>query len=363
MTKIISVLTLGLLFLSACTSSSKKEEVTGEEATGAPTILYSFVTVGCNRIAWSDDGSAWKSSADYNAAHANLNQLTATFDDVLKLQHTPDYFFFTGDMVLAENSDTTVLIDQLTAWKALYDSHPIARSSVKMVAIPGNHEFLYSLGKAHNFEEVSNPAANKIWLRIMGDFIANNNGPGPGGPDSLLYDERQLTYSLDHKGDHFVIMNTDTYDQPGKTPYHWIGQDMQSYRAANPDGHLFLFGHKPPYDQGNYQDTVKDACTYPDLCKVWDVMTTTRAEAMFSAHEHLFWAGVPAVGKSWQIIAGNGGTKLDAGDFFGFTEVQVMSDGRVMALSHGRPVPDPDYGTLVGATTVRNTFDITWKGK
>ncbi|MEM9023474.1 MAG: hypothetical protein AAGB22_07015 [Bacteroidota bacterium] len=82
---------------------------------------------------------------------------------------------------------------------------------------------------------------------------------------------------------------------------------------------------------------------------------------MLSAHEHLFWAGQPT-GNSWQVIAGNAGTTLDVGDYFGFTEVRVYDNGQVEALSHGRTVPTPDYGPVTDSTTVRRTFDLTWAG-
>lgn len=368
MLRYLNALAVAGLLLSSCgpnTTSDKEAPKETELKAKAPAIAYSFVTVGCNRISWSDDGKAWKASPYYNEAHANLTQLNATFDDVLKLEHTPDYFFFTGDLVLAENPDKNVLIDQLKGWKKLYAEHAISKSAVKMVAIPGNHEFLYS--EAPDYNEVPNEHAHKIWLELMGDFIAGSNGPGKGGPDSLIYDESKLTYSIDHKGDHFVMMNTDTYDQPGKVPAHWIVNDLHSFRSAHPKGHIFLFGHKPAYDAGGAAtgDASDPGFAYnqAQLDAIWDAMDTTRSEAMFSAHEHLFWAGVPAGHKSWQIIAGNGGTTLETGDFFGFTEVQVMTDGTVKAISHGRPVPKPDYGALKGTTTPRDTFDITWSGK
>lgn len=123
-------------------------------------------------------------------------------------------------------------------------------------------------------------------------------------------------------------------------------------------------GHKPAYDaKGLATGDTSDPGLAWDKTQVdalWSTMNKNRSEAMLSAHEHLFWAGQPEGSKSWQIIAGNGGTTLDSGDYFGFTEVKVMDDGTVKAYSHGRPVPSPDYGALTGSTTVRDTFDITW---
>ena len=359
---------VALTFASSCESSKTPVEndssTTPTDTFVAPEIEYSFVVMGCNRISWHDNKKAWEDSPYYNEAHTNLNQLNATFDDAMNLGNKPDYFFFVGDLVLAENKDTTVLIDQLTAWKALYHQHAIANSGIRMVAIPGNHEFLYSEPPTYN--EVPNPYANEIWLRLMSDFIVGDNGPGIGGPDSLIKNESELTYSIDHKGDHFVLMNTDTYDEPGKVPVDWITNDIATYRAANPNGHIFVMGHKPAYDaKGLATGDSSDPGLSWDTAQIdqlWSSMNTHKSEAMLSAHEHLFWAGVPAHSKTWQIIAGNGGTTLDEGDFFGFTEVQVLTNGEVIAISHGRPVPTPfDYGPQVGATTARDTFNITFE--
>jgi hypothetical protein len=342
----------------------KKEEL---KKINGNQVNYSYVVMGCNRISRSDDKDGWDTSAYFNEAYTNLVQLNATFDDAMKLDPKPDYFFFVGDLVLAESKDTNKLVDQLTAWKTLYHNHPISKSGIKMVALPGNHEFLYS----QNFKpytELPNQYANEIWLRLMPDFIYGNNGPGIGGPDSLIYDESQLTYSFDHNGDHFIMMNTDTYDEPGKVPVRWIVSDIRTWRAANPIGHIFLMGHKPAYNEAGL---AKGYDTDPGLAfnptqvdTLWKVMNENKAEAMLSAHEHLFWAGIPNNSHSWQVIAGNGGTSLQApyngAYFFGFTEVKVMSDGTVKAFSHGRTAPTPDYGPNTDSTTVRATFDLTW---
>lgn len=367
-----SILILVMCMFAISSMNCGKTEKTDPQPTEETvSVNYSFVTMGCNRISRHDDKHGWETSEYFNTAFANKVQLYATFDDVLKLNPQPKYFFFTGDLVLAEDSIADSLSNQLSAWIELYKAHPIASSEIIMVAMPGNHEFLYS----HNYEpypEVPNPAAYDIWLNLMPEFIVGDNGPGIGGEDSLIKDESKLTYSIDYGGDHFILMNTDTWDAPGKVPVNWIVNDMTTWRAANPKGHIFLFGHKPAYDEGGVAagaDTdpgLGYAANGDQVQKIWAAMTTNKAEAMFSAHEHLFWAGQPIANGPWQIIAGNAGTSLDKGHHFGFTEVQVNSDGSLKALSHGRKVPKPDYSqwsdTLESKTKVRATFDLTWQG-
>ena len=64
------------------------------------------------------------------------------------------------------------------------------------------------------------------------------------------------------------------------------------------------------------------------------------------AHQHR-WDAFEMAGSHtpdlWQVIAGNGGTELDAGDAFGFTHEEVWSNGKITATPYGRKVPDTYY--------------------
>ena len=89
---------------------------------------------------------------------------------------------------------------------------------------------------------------------------------------------------------------------------------------------------------------------------------------MLASHNHLYYRLQPAGTKAWQLIAGNGGSPLDATAspnklFFGYTLIKVFTSGRVMAYSYGRDLPASGYlGPTAGIpTTVRDSVDITWK--
>ena len=93
---------------------------------------------------------------------------------------------------------------------------------------------------------------------------------------------------------------------------------------------------------------------------------------MFSAHNHVWYRAQPANGKTWMVVAGNGGSKLDAGldptipttgTYYGFTLVSVTNSGRVLLRSYGRDIPAAGYmaSAAAGSTTVRDSTDITWK--
>jgi len=95
-------------------------------------------------------------------------------------------------------------------------------------------------------------------------------------------------------------------------------------------------------------------------------MEVTGAEAMFAAHNHLWFKQQPSEGGTWQIIAGNGGSLLEAGvtgedAYFGFTLVTVYRSGRVLARSIGRDVPKEGYTAPSEAypTSLRDTVDLS----
>jgi hypothetical protein len=102
----------------------------------------------------------------------------------------------------------------------------------------------------------------------------------------------------------------------------------------------------------------------------WGSLVSNQVEAMFSAHNHVYYRSQPT-GKTWMIIAGNGGTPIDAtadptiastGTYFGFTLVTVTNSGRVFSKSYGRDVPAAGYDKApTVATTLRDSVEITWK--
>jgi hypothetical protein len=102
----------------------------------------------------------------------------------------------------------------------------------------------------------------------------------------------------------------------------------------------------------------------------WTSLENNRVEAMFSAHNHVYWRSQPT-GHTWMVVAGNGGSPIDAsvdtkiastGTYFGFTVVSVTNSGRVFSKSYGRDVDQANYAGAVSApTTLRDSVEITWK--
>ena len=339
--KIVSILFISLIGLSA---QAQK------------TLDYSFVTVGCNRVD-DVDSTANKPST------ANVYQLNRMFTEVSQLSPLPKYLFFTGDLVIGYAKDTVRLATQLKAWVDLYKAHPLSSTSVKLVVIPGNHE---TQDKAAG--KLSFIAAERTFIREMSEFILGNNGPKitglVSGSDSLTTDQSKLSYSFNYKTDHFVILNTDPVGRDWKVPTNWIDADITAAKA-NGARHTFVFGHKPAY-ACSLKPT--DGLVFKNKALrdvFWNTLETNNCEAMFAAHNHLWEKQQPHANKTWQIIAGNGGSNLETGTarvdrYFGYTLVNVFTNGEIVVESYGRDLDATNYitQTPTNSTTLRFSQNI-----
>jgi hypothetical protein len=315
-------------------------------------VAYSFVTLGCNRVAAADTLG--------NASTANVAQLQQTFTDVAQLNPRPKFLFFTGDEVLGYTNDSTNLSRELKAWGQLWETSAAKASGIELVAVPGNHE-------TENTAKVAQPFLERSWLRDMAPYITRGgNGPATG-VDGYTTDQSRMTYSFDFQDAHFVTISTDGTSKDWHVPTTWVASDLAAAHARTTTKHIFVFAHKPAYA---YPGVPTDGLAFDAASRdlFWSSMVNNNVEALFSAHNHVFWRGQPT-GKTWQVIAGNGGTALDAtvdmsiagtGNYFGFTLVQVLNSGRVILKSYGRPIPSP-YTAATVAATMRDSTEITWK--
>lgn len=325
-----------------------------EAAAPAVGASFSFVVVGCNRVEKGDIDPGVPSTA-------NVEQLTRTFADIAALSPPPAFFFFAGDMVYGY-ADGPTLEAELTAWLSLYQASPLPAAGVALVPVPGNHESQKKKGS----QKVAYVDAETTWVKVMAPYIRGSNGPGVGGADGLATDQSKLSYSFDHLGTHFVVLDTDPVGRDSQVPAAWVAADVAAARSAGAK-HVFAIGHKPAYPsplsgEGGLSafPAVRDA--------FWSALESAQAEAMLAAHNHLWWKIRPT--KTWQIVAGNGGSLLESGvsgaqAYYGFTHVIVDASGSVTAKSYGRDVPAAGYSASAPAatypTTIRETVDLTWK--
>ena len=326
---------------------------------GAGDIALSFVFVGCNRISKADWDPAINPSA------ANVPQLQQTLTDIAALPRTPKFVFFTGDLVLALNKDSTLLAGQLDGWSQLYKAHPVS-SKVALIPMTGNHEMLYKDKKSGL--EFSNPGADQVWtqwLTASGFGGKAGNGPTSAAPnaDALQDDQSKLSYSFDESGVHFVVLNTDTWTTTGSSSatelgwiaLHWLQADLAAAQANAQLSSIFVFGHKPVVNPSG--STLADDAINPALTAgvVAALDGTPKVKGYLAAHAHE-WDARKLTGARgvYQVIAGNGGSALEAGwtaspPYYGFSEALVYTSGRVGVVSHQRPVPSPYNSPTVAA--------------
>jgi hypothetical protein len=347
------------------------------------TLVLSFVVVGCNRI----DPKDYPADASAPASTANEAQLKRTFDEVSALNPKPKYFFAMGDIIMgypsaAGDAGAAVMDAELTAWLAFYNASSLASSGIKLIPLPGNHEMQSKQGN----NKYAFPEAEATWLAHMKSFIPQGykKGPMAGAPvvgdggfegGTITTDQSDLTYSFDDGTTHFVVLDTDPVGADWNVPAPWIAQDIAAAKNGGAK-HVFAIGHKPAYPlnppgtDGLTQGVSRDA--------FWSTLEGSQSEAMIAAHNHVWWWKQPNSGKTFQIVAGNGGSKLEdnilnppdsgpipeSGKYYGFTVVSVWSDDTVTLDSYGRDIPAGNYfdpaPSNTNPTTVRKSLKITW---
>lgn len=366
------------LFFSACnskkpeTEASKTEE--SEVATPAPPkelkktepeneLLFSFAFVGCNRVQRGDQDNTEAT----NASSANVAVLKRIFSDVLSEEQKPELFFFLGDLVYAE-STTELLNSQLEAWVKQYQDPAfteMSTSGIELVAIPGNHEMLsWADHNVPGHDEWPLKGATELWMKYMADYM-------PADRDKITgptADVNQMTFAFTRHNVGFVCMNTDTYNPPttenpwgleGQIPTDWIVDKVNEYKA-NPDiDHVFVLGHKPYYVNVGGTPTPETGHTgLPEGPVLWPKLQEADVVAMLSAHVHDYQRMQPGGESTYQVVAGNGGSEGSA-TFFGYTTINIMTDGTVQLVSKGFDKGDPYYTIPEGAeTTVRDETDL-----
>jgi hypothetical protein len=332
-------------------------------------VRFSFVVVGCNRVDKADTAAERPSTA-------NTNELNRVYGEVAQLQPRPRFLFFAGDMVYGYASnfagttvpDTVTLANQLTGWLQLWDGNAISTTGIELVPVPGNHE-------VQNAKKVAYAAGERTWLRTMsGRLVHAGNGPAAGGADNLATDQSSLTYSFDYGRTHFVLVDTDPVGKDGSTPVNWVTQDLSAARA-NHAKHIFVITHKPAYAYpvSLYSPPLaaEDGLggTYPlERDALWGALVDAHAEAMFSAHNHLYYRTRGPSGATWQVIDGNGGTPIEplydraSQSYFGYSVVTVHRNGHVTLTTYAHQIPVEGYRAPSGAypTFVRDEADITY---
>lgn len=337
------------LFFISCTdtSSDTKEESNDSKLVveEKDSIVTSFVFVGCNRLWWKD--------VQKETSSANVNVLKNIFTHVAHSDTKTDYFFFLGDIVNGEATNE-ILESQLDYWNKDYNNgvfSDFASTGIKMIPVPGNHEML-------NQNETPLEGTTDTWLKYMGKYMPADRDSIPNSPVD------RMTYGFTHGNIGFIVLNTDTYNTidgvglESQFPYDWVKNQVAKYKADPAIDHVFVMGHRPFYTNClNYGDELVCTEGEPHACvrntthsgigtpekssPVWNAFEQNNVISMLSAHVHQYQRLQPN-GKTYQLIAGNGGSPLDKRTppaFFGYTRINVWKSGRVEMISEGYDAP------------------------
>ncbi|NJD92377.1 MAG: hypothetical protein FIA91_12860 [Geobacter sp.] len=353
------------LFLLSCTLFCAV--TTAFAADGPERLLVHFATVGDSR----HDPEAADITAQDRLWLQNTKVLARMIREMQSVK--PELLFFNGDMINGYTSDRSLLDRQYAYWRGM--AAHLMESGTYVVPVPGNHETQVKTrddkGRAVKLAMAVNEDA---WRANMGDLIIDrlrwqtllgsgveawsaNNRPLAGGPDGIKSEQRQLSYSFDFRGLHFLVINTDAVGNDGKAPVAWLKGDLESAAKRGVTGY-FIFGHRPAYTY-RFKPAAETAGLdlFPENQKAfWDLVEQYNA-VYFCGHEHIFNLMQPRKGeggKAWQLLVGSGGSPFDAraGEssrpedrFYAWAEVSVYSTGRVHLKIHG-------FDEFFGATKV-----------
>jgi hypothetical protein len=322
-------------------------------------ILFSFDFVGCNRIYRTDQNNPLAT----NGSTANLSALKRIFSEILSQKKKSELFFFLGDLVLAE-STTDNLNNQLSEWVTLYHDTSfsmMSNSGIEMIAIPGNHEMLFY--DDSNQKEWPLKGATEIWMNHMSKYMPTDRDRVTD-IDTVA---NQMTYSFVRHNVGFVIMNTDTYNAPtkdhpqgeeGMIPTQWVINKVEQYRKDSSIDHVFVLGHKPYYINCQPETGHSGLPAGPEL---WPKLEESHVAAMLSAHVHQYQRMQPGNEGTYQIIAGNGGSKGET-NFFGYSTINILKNGEVQLISKGFEIGDPYYKAVPNNEFhIKDSTVLTWE--
>lgn len=328
------------------------------EETNALKLSVAFV--GDGQIGYS----SWQATKDVNPSSMNIPHIAQTMADLRGIKKPASMLVFLGDLVMAEGDDHGEGLQvQLNAWQVLYQAMT-KRPATKLMPVAGNHEL--NIYRSSVRGQGPSTYAYNVWL----DWITRNkytrytgNGPKPtgGNPDMLARDESQMTFSFNHSGVHFLVINTDTLSTQispttgmpyaGWIPINWIERDLAKAQKNQGVKAIIVMGHRPiegpSYDKPEWGTTILNTTDYPLANRLSEALRKHRkVRAYLTSHTHSWHSFRLAGGKGpYQIIAGNAGAELDTdwnpqgGPYFGYSVLDIYANGRMEVRNYGRALP------------------------
>ena len=321
-------------------------------------VVFSFCTVGDSRA----DAKEPALSAQDRLWLQNTKVLSRLIREVQAQK--PNVLFFNGDMIMGYSTNHHVLDREYAYWRGMMSA--LLETGTYLVPVPGNHEVQIKWQEDPEEEPVkfAQREGEAAWRENMGDLILDtnlwrrlvchpptawdqNHAPPIGGPDRILSDQRQLSFSFDCQDLHFAIINTDPYGNDSHAPVSWLREDLSQARQRGMR-HCFVFGHKMAYTYRYKPDLKsKGLDAFPVAAEAFWQVIEDHGATYFCGHEHIYHAMQPLHSGphgAWQIIVGSGGSPFEAqpGDssnphdrLYVWARVEVHQSGRVHLEANG----------------------------
>lgn len=318
-------------------------------------------------------------------SRGDVNSPDLTETDKIWVQHTkplarilremqlqkPNALFFNGDTIMGGTTNAAVLNRQYAYWRGMISA--LLESGTYVVPLPGNHEVQVVLKEKDTTSKAvkaADPACEDAWRANMGDLILDTNlwrqltgsevaawdpnfAPAIGGPDHIVSDQRQMSFSFDCRDMHFAAINTDAAGNDYHAPVAWLAEDFARAKKRGVR-HFFVFGHKMAFTY-NFSDKAKESGldAFPENCDAFWKLVQDYDGTYFTSHEHIYHSMQPRNSGEhhpWQIICGAAGAPFEAkpGDSknpndrkYAWTLVKVYASGRVHMDAYGF---DEHYG-------------------
>ena len=216
----------------------------------------------------------------------------------------PDFVIDVGDLINGYTKDA----EEIEAMWNEFD-RIVARFTVPFVMVAGNHD-------------IWDPTSAEIYRRRYG----------------------KTYFSFDHKGAHFIILDSEILDESGAPidriagdQLQWLESDLAKHRNARAS---FVFLHKPLWPN----ERTGAECGKHWMDNVHPLLAKYGVSGVFAGHAHRY-TSFPAIDGVRYYITGGGGAEVGtnrlAGDFHHYCLVTVRDDRWLLTvLQRGSLQPD-----------------------
>jgi len=232
----------------------------------------------------------------------------------------PDFVVIVGDLILGGTTDTDLLNRE---WDAFDDA--IAGFNMPVYLLPGNHD-------------TTNQIAENVYIERYG----------------------KLYYSFDHKGSHFVLLDSDKCGSVNNITgeqLEWLKTDLEQRKNAD---HIFVFLHKPLSEmKSNWNDVA-----HPILAEYG-------VDTVFAGHDHQY-RKIGTLDGVRYVVTGGAGAPLYGpellGGFYHYAHVTVRGPEIKLAVVKAGAVKSEDYVTgeskakvqrIIGSLSVPHTVQMS----